>query len=251
MSATNSQRNLGLTPDQSSIYLALLDSGPQTAIALARLTGIKRTYIYHLCKELEKENLLRLTQKGRTTFFQAQPPDLLLTKAQEKKAQAETSLIALESLLPDLQAKYRLNDIKPTISYYEGIEGIKHVYLDTLKSPTPILALVETSSVDKDIYNWVTQVYAPERVKQKIPVQTIVESGNKTATYVKKNTTELRETKTILSSKFPVEHEINIYGEKIALINHKAGSKLMAIIIDNKDIADTFRSWFKLTWSLL
>ncbi len=251
MSTQNNLENLGLSPDQSAIYLSLLNSGPQSAVTLAKLTGIKRTYIYHLGKELEKEGLIKLTSKGRTTYFQAQSPDILLSKAQEKKAQAETALLTIESLLPDLQSKYRLTDTRPIISYFEGVEGVKKVYLDTLSATTPILALVETSSVEPEIYQWVTREYVKDRVKNGISVQAIVETGDKTGVYVTQNESELRETKTAPASKYPFEHEINIYNDKVALINHKSGGKLLGIIIDNKDIATTFRSWFELTWKNL
>lgn len=248
MPTPNNLQNLGLSADQTAIYLTLLSSGPQSAISLAKLSGIKRTYIYHLCKELEKEGHIKLAQKGRTTYFSAQSPDLLLAKAQEKKALAETALLTLQSILPELQSKYRLTDTKPVVSYFEGLEGIKKVYLDTLTATTPILALVETSSVEPEIYQWVTKEYVKERIKKGINVQAIVETGDKTSSYIAKNEAELRESKTVPATKHPFEHEINIYDDKVALINHRAGTKLLGIIIDNKDVATTFRSWFELTW---
>jgi len=103
MPTPNSLLSLGLTSDQATIYLALLDHGDQTAMSLSKITGIKRTYIYHLCQEMVKNSLLKFTRKDRTTFFTPLSPDILLTKAEEKRSQAQTALLSLESLLPDLQ----------------------------------------------------------------------------------------------------------------------------------------------------
>jgi len=249
MPTTNFLENLGLSAEKTTIYLTLLEQGPQTAISLAKLTGIKRTYIYHLCQELVKENLLKLTAKGRTTYFSPLSPDILLTKAEEKRAQAETALISLESLLPDLQSKYRLIDTKPVISYFEGVEGVKKVYLDTLTAKTSILALVETNTVNPEVYEWVTKEYVKNRIKNNISVQAIVTTGDVANSYRAKVEAELRETKQISSKDFPFEQEINIYDEKVAIINHRDGQKLLGIIINNASIATTFKSWFNLTWS--
>jgi len=148
--------NLGLTPDQASIYLALLNNGPQSASSLAKLSGIKRTYIYYLCQELAKENLVKLTRQGKTSTFAPLSPDNLITRAEAIKIKAQTTLASLESALPELNSKFRLTSTRPVVSYFEGFAGVKKVYLDTLTATTPILALVETSAVDLEIYEWVT-----------------------------------------------------------------------------------------------
>ncbi len=243
--------NTGLSPDQSEIYLSLIEHGSQTAISLAKTTKVKRTYVYKICQELARQNLIAIEQKGRTTFFNPLSPNIILNKLSEKKSQIESAEIGLQNLLPSLLSKFRLIDKKPVITYYEGIEGIKKVYLDTLSENKPILALVETSKVHPEIYQWVTTVYAPNRVKQQMSVKAIVTTGSKTKIYTNLDKAQLRETKIINSKDFPFEHEINLYGNKIAIINHNKNGPLIGIIIDNSQIATTFRSWFNLTWSKL
>lgn len=241
--------NTGLSPEQSEIYLSLIDHGPQTAISLAKTTKVKRTYAYKICQELANQNLISIEKKGQTTFFAPLSPNIINNKLSEKKAQIESAEIGLQNLLPSLLSKFRLIDDKPIITYFEGIEGIKKVYLDTLSENKPILALVETTKVHPEIYQWVTQVYAPKRVSQQITVKAIVASGAKTNIYTQLDKSELRQTKLISSKDFPFEHEIDIYGHKLAIINHHKNGPLIGIIIDNPQIATTFRSWFNLTWN--
>lgn len=241
--------NIGLTPDQASIYLALLNNGPQSASGLAKLSGIKRTYIYYLCQELIKENLVSLTQQGKTTIFMPLSPDNLITRAEDIKTKAQTTLSSLESILPELNSKYRLTSSKPVVSYFEGLDGVKKVYRDTLTATTPILALVETNAVDPEVYAWVTKEYVKDRVKSQISVQAIVTTGDMSKDYVSKDELELRETKQISSKEYPFEQELNIYDDKVAFINHRAGEKLLGIIIHDHTIATTLRSWFNLTWN--
>ena len=246
MPTPNSLENLGLTPDQSAIYLSLIDSGPQTAITLARLTGIKRTYIYHLCKELEKEGLLKLTQKGRTTFFQAQPPDLLLTKAQEKKAQAETALIALESLLPNLQAKYRLTDVKPNVTYYEGIEGIRKLYQDVIKTGEDVILFRSIDDVTDPEAEKILLEHINERTKAGIHTKAITPLvGVAIENYLKNDQARNFERHLTKDNRFLFPSQIMIYGSKIAITSFK---NALTTIIDNHEINTTFRQLFALLW---
>ena len=243
--------NLGLTSEEADIYQSLLNNGSQSASELDKTSKVKRTYVYRICQELAKKNLVTIEKKGQTTRFIPQSPDFLLTQAQEQKVKAEQAQQALETILVQLKSKFNRVEAKPTISYFEGIDGVKKVYLDTIKTNKPILALVETSKVDEKVYRWITTDYVRLRVIEKIPVKSIVASGPKTPIYTKLDKHELRETRIILSRQFPFENEINIYGDKIAIINHRRGSKLLGIIIDNPFIASTFRSWFMVTWKKL
>lgn len=241
--------NLGLSPEEADIYLSLINSGPQSAGQLAKSTKVKRTYIYSVSASLVKKGLVSQSKKGKTTVFSPMSPDKLASLVENKKVLIEQAENTLESIMPSLKEKFEAVDTRPVVTYYEGADGIKKVYKDTLKNAKEILALVETSEVDPEIYNWVTKEYVRERAKGDIKVKAIASSGPKTAIYTGLNREELRETKVVSSEKFPFENEINIYGSKIAIINHKKGDKLLGVIIDNKSVAETFKSWFRLTWS--
>lgn len=247
MPTPNNLQNLGLSADQTAIYLTLLNSGPQSAISLAKLSGIKRTYIYHLCKELEKEGHIKLTQKGRTTYFSAQSPDLLLAKAQEKKAQAETALLTLQSILPELQSKYRLTDTKPVVTFYEGEMGIIKANLEVLNEKKEILAyLIINKSIDKKMDDFWKKYYE-QRIRDNIHVRAITSNTNEGIEYKKRDKEELRETKLVPNDQFTLAIEKNIVGDKVVFFSTSRGV-LNATIIDNKEIADTERAIFELAW---
>ncbi len=242
---------LGLSAEEAEIYQSLLNHGPQTATGLGKTTKVKRTYVYRIVRGLISKGFVSQSKKAHTTVFSPNSPDLLLDLSQTRKQNLEQTQQTLENILPALKQKYRLVETKPVITYYEGVEGIKKVYLDTINEGKEILALVETSEVTQEIYDWVTTTYAKMRIKNNIGVKAIVASGSKTQTYVRLNKKELRETKVIPNNKYPIEEEINIYGDKLAIISHRKKTKPLGIIIDNAEIARTFRSWFHLTWLLL
>lgn len=243
--------SLNLSAEQTGIYLSLLHHGAQSASQLARSTKVKRTYIYTVCKELAKLGLVKTVLTGKTSIFVPNSPDILLTLSDQIQLQAKAAKTNLENILPDLSSLFRLTESKPIITYYEGLEGVKKTYLDTIKTGQPLLSIVETSKVDQKVYDWVTTDYVKARIKANIPVRAIVASGEKTETYTSLDEKELRQSRIVPSQNFPFENEIVIYGEKVAIVKHKAGTKLIGIIIDNVEIAATFRSWFELTWKTI
>lgn len=247
----NELMNLGLSEEQTDIYLSLLENGAQSATQLDGSTNVKRTYVYKICDELVEKGLVSQEVKGRATRFAPLSPDYLLSEAEQRKQEAKQAKRSLERILPNLKTKFSVVDTKPVITYFEGVEGIKRAYRDTLKEGVEIYALVQTSKVEPEIYDWVTQYYVKERVKRGINVKAIVSSGLKTKKYVDLDKRELRESRSISNQQYPFEHEVNLYGDKMALINHHKGEKLLAIIIENPIVVRTFRSWFELTWEKL
>lgn len=239
---------VGLTPEQADLYQSLLTHGPQTATSLSKTTKIGRTYIYRVGQELTKKGLIRMERKEHKTRFFPLSPDFLTTQAEEQKTKAQEAQIALESILPELKMKYSAAEDRPTVTYFEGMEGIKKIYLDTIKDKNPILALLEPGQIDPEITTWLDTQYIPKRIANKIPVQAIVSQGTATKPYIERNEQELRETKIIRTKTKHFPQEINIYGSKVALITHTNGQKKLGIIIDNPIIAETFKSWFDLTW---
>lgn len=242
-------RQIGLSKEESEIYQSLLENGALSASELAKTTSVKRTYIYTLVQDLVRKGLVIQEKRGRVTTFVAQSPDKLLELTESRKNALEQTRQALENVLPSLKSLYTVSGSKPIMTYFEGLEGIKKVYLDTLKEGKDIDALVETSKVEPEVYAWLTREYAPRRVKMGINVRAIVASGVKTEKYVRLNEAELRETRQVESKDYPFEHEINIYGSKLAIINHRKGYPLLGLIIDHPVVAKTFQSWFELTWS--
>lgn len=243
--------SLGFSKEEASVYLSLLENGPQTASQLAKTTLVKRTYTYKIADHLSKRGLISQTTGSRGALYSPLPPDTLLSQAQQQQIAAQNRLANLESLIPQLAMLYSLQQGRPIITYHPGIDGVKRVYLDTLQVGQPISALVETSNVNPGIYRWVTGNYVHLRIKAGIHVRAIVSSGQKTPVYTAKDQQEMRLTKVIPKEKYPFQQEINIYGQKIALINHQRDVNPQGIIIDHPQISRTFAAWFDLSWSLL
>lgn len=240
--------SLGLSIEEADIYLSLLNKGEQSASDLSKSTKVKRTYIYSVSASLIKKGLISQVKKGKTTVFNPMSPDKLLTLAHEKKQKAEQAEQTLEAILPNLKTKYSSVEAKPIITYYEGYEGIKKVYLDTIKEEKTIYAFLQNSDIDSDFRVWLKETYVKLRANKKIDAKVILASGEYVKDYIKRSPDLLREVKIIPSSQYPFQVEVNIYGNKIAFMNYHGKSNPVGIIIENEYIAKTMLAFFKLTW---
>ena len=99
---------LGLTPNQSRAYVALLRHGSATATEIALRASVPRPKIYDVLQSLERYGLCA-SGGGRVSSWTAVPPDVALpdlvrSREQERRAQAERDqelATSLAELLPE------------------------------------------------------------------------------------------------------------------------------------------------------
>lgn len=243
-------QNLGLTPEETDFYLSLLNNGQQSASQLAKSTKIKRTYIYSVSVGLIKKGLVSQNKKGRATVFAPQSPDKLLSLVQTKKQAIESAESSLEGILPSLKTKFQVTDSKPIVTYFEGVEGVKKVYLDTLKETKDIYAFMQNADVG-EFRDWLKDVYLKQRVKKGIGAKVILASGPLAQKYKAEDKQHLRQTKIVSAKDYPFRVEVNIYGDKLAIMNYQKEGSPVGIIIENGAIAKTMLAFFELTWAKL
>lgn len=136
-----------------------------------------------------------------------------------------------------------------TVKCYQGLEGVKQAYLDTLDiaENTTIYAFLNPDRVDPSIYEWLTTEYVRLRVEKKIFAHVFISNGAgsaKTEQYLKKDTGELRETHMVESFDHPFECEVDIIGYTVFFINYNPKETLMAVSITDPMIVKTIKSFY-------
>ena len=119
---------------ESAVYRAALELGTATMQDLARKSGVKRTSIYNFIDKLKEQGFISMTKRKKRILYGATHPKHLVEIQKQNIAQ-------LERTLPELTAIYNKSAQKPRVTFYEGAEGIKEVYADTLREQRPIIAL--------------------------------------------------------------------------------------------------------------
>ncbi|HCP08899.1 MAG TPA: hypothetical protein DIT25_03835, partial [Candidatus Moranbacteria bacterium] len=122
----NILRNYGLSDKENEVYLASLELGEATGFQVYKKTSLKKPTVYYILDDLRKRGMVSLSSKGKKKFFVAEDPQKLRKKLEEK-------LSSFDEILPQLRSIYNVPTSKPKLRFYEGKEGLKEVYDDTLR----------------------------------------------------------------------------------------------------------------------
>src|SRR3989344_2373291 len=122
---------IGLSPKEATIYLALLKQGSATISALGVATGMPRTSLYSILPKLQSRGVVYHGKVKNHTEWKCLTPKELYRKYKE-------NLNNFEEALPNLENIFENRTIAPKISpitYYENLTGVKKVYEDILTLP--------------------------------------------------------------------------------------------------------------------
>jgi sugar-specific transcriptional regulator TrmB len=233
---------LGLNGKKADVYLAALELGKARVIEIAKKAGVKRTTCYDILMELEKQGLISETAKGKKRLFIGENPGKI-----KKDLAAKEKLF--DEILPELQAVYNIKGQKPKIRFYEGKEGLKEVYNDTLNYTGEILAFA-SEDVVKILGNEWTNDYIKKRKERGMHARAIMPATEIIKKdYAALDREQLRISKLIDPAKYPFSIEIDIYGhQKVALMSSKEET---GVIIEGAEIYKTMKAIFELIWDNL
>lgn len=233
----------GLNEKETQVYLSLLELGETSIQRISDKSGIKRTTLYHIIDDLKNKALIGTTVRKNKKYFFAEDPRLIGKQMEERRKK-------FENLLPELLSISNLIDKKPKIRYFEGIEGIKEVFRDTLNFPKQeTLAWISLDAVKYFDMDWILKTYVPQRVEKKIWQRAIAPDQPYSKQVKADDQKQLRQMKLISAKEFPFEVEINLYGD--SNVGIMSFEEQIGIIIESKKIHTTLKSFFELHWKTL
>jgi sugar-specific transcriptional regulator TrmB len=232
----------GLVGKKADVYLAALELGSATVIEISKKAGIKRTTCYDILLDLANDGLVSKTAVGKKHFFVGEDPEKIQRNLKNKEK-------LFSEILPQLQSIHNTHGTKPKIRFYEGKEGLRDVYEDTLKNTKEILIFGSYDIVNALGADW-AENYLKKRVAKQIYAKAILPGTEKLIQeFISRDQEQRRSTKLIDPKKYPFSIEINIYShQKIALISAK---EEIALIVEGAEIHKTLRLMFELIWDLL
>ena len=238
-------QEVGLTKEETSVYLAGLELGEDSVQNIAKKAGIKRPTAYLVINALIEKGLFYQTFKGKKRYFGAQNPKDLEINLKRKE-------LELAKIMPELNSIYNTLESKPKVRFYEGVAGAMAVYNDMLDS-TPKNGEMLSFAGIKNFFETFPKEFAAEyfarRVKKNIRPRIIALDSAESRQWLKDADKEMRDILLISEDKFNFSGDIEIYGDKVALISYK--ENFMTIVIESQEIASMHRSMFNLIWSSL
>lgn len=231
-------KHIGLTDKEARVYLACLEVGSGPVSHIATHARMNRVTAYDVLEKLMKKGMVHSMTKSKIRFFDAVDPDIVAGEFSKRAANFKKSLPFFKKL--------RGEGTHPRIRYFEGIEGIKALYADTLKSKTEILNYSNSKEI-RDHWNNYDEEYVSERAKQKIFLRGISPKDEHGAWVHARDKENFREIRLVPPKEFTFTNEINIYDDKMAIASFK-DEPLIGMIIESMEIANTQRDIFKMAW---
>lgn len=228
----------GMTKKQAKIYLSALTLGETTIKEIAQRSGIQRTTIYDVIQEMIDAGYIKLTKHGAKRKFLAATPEELQFIIKRRAS-------AIGGVLEDLIQMSNVEKTKPKVWFFEGIEGLKNAFNDTLKYP--ISEMYQWGSRDLlDVLGeeWSTK-YMLRRANEKIFAKTLSPDLPDVRRYKKMDEKHYREIRLVDPEEFLFEIELDVYGNRLAMISVK---DQMAVVIESKPIANTLKAIHKMCW---
>lgn len=244
MDSTEALKNLGLSEKEARIYLATLQSPNGTAYSIAKISGIKRPTAYVVLEELLEKGIAKKIPRAETAQYLAISPEELFTVYRNKLNNAE-------EVLPELKAISNKKGEKAKVSYYEGLEATKEMYKKMFdknedETTTECLAIYghskDASEKLKEYWEFLNQKYAREKIKRRIII-TDDESNNEF--FQKLSESQDVAIKKIKKEGYDSNISIQIYKNNFFISSHR---DLQSVVIENPDIANSFRQLFEMLW---
>lgn len=232
--------SFGLKEQEAKVYLACLKLGEAGVTEISRQSGIQRTFTYDILEELKKKGLVSVFDSSGKAKFRAISIESFQFLMEEK-------FDRFRAFLPELKGLEKgIN--RPNVRFFDSISGIKAVLLDTLTQPegSEILCFSNAQGLytkEKKLEQW----YVAERVKRNIHMRFIAPNNPETMEYIRQDKKHKRQTRAVPAEYFPFLAEIDIYGNKVAIISLDQQEPI-GIIIESEAIAKTQRMIFELAW---
>lgn len=237
---------LGFSEKESAVYQALLMFGEAGAAEVVKKTGLKRGITYAILYDFERRGLVIRGEKKDKTFFQVTNPERLGEVMEQRKNEVNDVYSELNHALPELISQYKLVVNKPTVQYYQGMEGLRSVFKDIYApKEDKVYGCVDLEVADKAFPSYILADLVPLRVRNKLFAETLLAASPQAEEAVKHDKEQLRHTVLVDKDTFPLPAEIDVYQDKIAMLSFSKG-EFVGLIIENKELAQSLRSIFKL-----
>ncbi|MDP1884380.1 MAG: helix-turn-helix domain-containing protein [Candidatus Moranbacteria bacterium] len=235
-------QEIGLNEKEARVYLSALELGQSTVQDIAKKALVNRATTYFVIESLMKSGLMSSFQKGKKQYFVAADPDRLIEILEQEKDTIERRKEGLRKLLPQLQSINNKQANRPVVKYYEGKEGLLSMSEELIKyAKNEILMAYSEDAVNAVFGDKERKKARNRRLDNKVKTKVI---------YTYKDgileSTPDGERRKVPINKFPLTCDIAIYENYVRIAS--LGNRLVGIVIEDKEIANSFRSIFRLAW---
>ncbi|MDD5192108.1 MAG: helix-turn-helix domain-containing protein [Candidatus Nanoarchaeia archaeon] len=232
-------KEFGLTDNEIKIYLALLKFGNLNPSEIAQKTGFSRSYVYDALERLMEKGVVSTSLIKNKKQFMAIDPKKLGESLKQKLEKLQKIIPQLEQLRESSKEDIKVELHKGTYIYKILLNDI----ISTLKKNNEVLIFgVDDEALMKLDKHYKTNLDIYFSKLEKLNIKEKVIANNKSKMLKGAKTTSYR----FLPKQVIGNTAFQVYGNKVGIFLW--GNPNYLILIENMEIADSYRNQFKILW---
>lgn len=243
-------RHAGLSEKQAKLYRLLLSSGEEKAGTLTKKSGMKRGNVYALLDDLVARGLVTEKTNGKVTSYLPEPPNRLLSIIEAREKEVKVAKELAVDLVPSLTTQWKSAINRPTISLFEGKEGMAKVFEDIYGpkgNDNTVWGCADIERVHIEFPETLHKKLIPMRLKNNWIARSIF-TDNKGGIALQADDEQHKRISYVVNGEsYPLPAEIDVYDDKITMLCFEKG-EFIGLIVENKAFAQTLRSIFTLAF---
>jgi len=228
-------RELGFTDNEIKVYLTLFRIGRAKAGRISKECSLERTSTYNALKRLQEKGVVSSIIEGKTRLFAAGTPHKLVDMIHEKEE-------VIKIIIPQLESLKKFEREKENILKFRGYAGVKTVLNDILKTcgdKEEYLIMGSEGQLSERMPTF-SRIFVAKKDRKKLRARILIRETRASKPHSKHTTFRYVPQDVISPS------NVTIYKGKVAMILWSEVPE--GIIIDDEDVAKTFRSYFEFMW---
>jgi len=242
--------DFGLSENETSVYLGLLEKGRATVLDLSKALNMNRTTVHVNVEYLLQKGIVSQTQEGRgkKRLIIPEPPERLKTIVEQRKIKVLKTEEKLAEMIPQMNQfmKGGREGGNVDVKYYEGKENIQLLYSEILKADE-IRAYVshEVSVLFPENVQLFPQMHN-KNSNMKIWEILDFEPFPDYLTAMAKNR--------YFYKRLPKEFKIVdylLYNNSVAVVDSKSQTDIVAVVVSSQNLYESSKTIFDLVWKMI
>lgn len=243
-------KKLGLKDKEAAVYLASLQLGPAPVQTIARKAKVVRATTYVVLESLMQDGLVTKYKEGKKTLFSAEPPGQLLRLIERERETLTEKQYEFEKMLPQLQILMRSAGERPSVRYFEGLEGLLAMRQEIVMYTATGEMIYNFTPADhvNAVFRQSENSFYRQREAKGLLSRTLftAKSEKLRVELFSAQKTKFSERRFIPYEMFPSTSGMTLFRNRIAIGSFTG--KLAGVIIESEPMTDMMRRLFEMAW---
>lgn len=237
---------LGLSMNEAKIYRALLKMKDSSVPNIALETGVNKRNVYDTMPKLEQRGLVFQISGSREVRYGAVDPKNLKDLLAEKEQR-------LQDVLPSLTKTFSNGLDEHATFVYKGTEGLKNYLRDMVESGEDVYSIGAKGAWFVPGNEEFIETFLKDAKKRKIEFNHLFDHEIKELEHDFPSL--MGEKYKFLPKDYSTTGAIDIYADKVVTFSGLSVKRLSEdvsfTVIQNRELADCYRTWFRFMWDRL